>query len=104
MAQFDVYRNPNRSAAGAIPFLLDVQSGFLSDLATRVVVPLAKANDAAKPMRRLNPRLRVEAREVVMMTDWMAAVPVAALGAPVASLAASRDDIIAALDFLITGI
>lgn len=104
MAQFDVYRNPNRSAAGTIPFLLDVQSGFLSDLATRIVVPLAKDSDSAKPMRRLNPRLRVEARDVVMMTDWMAAVRTAALGAPVASLAARRDDIIAALDFLITGI
>ena len=39
MAQFDVYRNPNAASRARIPYLLDVQSGLLDPLATRIVVP-----------------------------------------------------------------
>ena len=32
MAQFDVYRNPNPASRGRIPYLLDVQSGWLAPI------------------------------------------------------------------------
>ena len=44
MARFDVYRNPEGSG-----YLLDVQADLLSDLNTRVVVPLIPA-ELAPPM------------------------------------------------------
>jgi hypothetical protein len=40
--QCDAYRNQD-DATGEIPYLLDIQSNLLSDLATRVVVPLGDA-------------------------------------------------------------
>ena len=40
MAQFNVYRNLNATTKSVTPYLLDVQSNLLSDLVTRVVVPL----------------------------------------------------------------
>jgi toxin CcdB len=104
MAQFDVYRNPNKESALVVPFLVDVQCGFLSGFTTRVVAPLAVAERVGKSAQRLNPRFRVDDNDVVMMTEHIAAVPRAALGVTVASLMPHRDEIVAALDFLFLGI
>jgi hypothetical protein len=42
-SQFTIHRNPNVHTKNWIPFLLDVQSDLVSDLETRVVIPLALA-------------------------------------------------------------
>jgi toxin CcdB len=43
MAQFDVYPNPSQVSQAHYPYLVDVQSSLLSDLATRIVIPLGKS-------------------------------------------------------------
>lgn len=101
MAQFDVFRNPRR---GMFPLLLDVQSDLLSQLATRVVVPLASRSRYGTPLSRLNPTARIGRVEYVLVFQEMAAIPVAALGERVSSLAARRGELVAALDLLFTGI
>lgn len=50
MARFDVYQNPDGQGA-----LLDVQADLLSQLNTRVVVPLLPASYAPIPAKHLNP-------------------------------------------------
>jgi len=40
MAQFDVHRNLDARSRNTFPYLLDVQTGLLDVLSTRVVVPL----------------------------------------------------------------
>ena len=102
MSQFSVYRNPAAKRSPAL-YLLDVQSGLLDDLATRVVVPLIRIRQI-KPIRYLNPVFEIEGRKVVMSTAELAGVPRAALGPKVCSLERERAAIIGALDFLITGI
>lgn len=104
MAQFDVYRNPNPRSAQTVPYLLDVQSDFLSGFSTRVVVPLVPVESIGKSAQRLHPQFHIDGVHMVMMTELLAAVAKLALGAAVMSLAHNRDDIIAAMDFLITGI
>lgn len=105
MAQFDVYRNPNAATRARIPYLLDVQSGLLDSLATRIVVPLCKPDVlAGKPAERLNPALEVEGRKLFMLTPELAGVSRKALGERVGNLAAERAAIIAALDIAFTGI
>jgi len=101
MSQFDVYANrgPN---SDTIPFLLDVQSDLLAPLRTRVVVPLV-AVEAARPMTRLNPVFRVGGRDVLMSTQEIAGYPIERLIEPVGTLAPRRDEIVAAIDFLIQG-
>ena len=102
MAQFDVFHNPRR---GAFPLLLDVQADLLAPLATRVVVPMAKFQRyGAKPITRLNPTASVRGVEYVLVFQEVAAVPATALGKRVASLASRRDEIVAAIDLLFTGI
>lgn len=105
MAQFDVYRNPNRASRTRIPYLLDVQSDLLEPLATRIVVPLCKPDVlSGKPAERLNPAFAVDGRKVFMLTPELAGVPRRVLGERIANLAAERPTIVAALDLAITGI
>jgi toxin CcdB len=103
MAQFDVYRNPSPTTGVAVPYLLDVQSDLLSEMRTRVVVPLAPVESVGRPAVSLNPVFRVEDTEVLMMTQHLAAVPRAALHNAVTSLSGEHDRIVAALDFLVLG-
>jgi len=104
MAQFDVYLNPGTDTRDAIPYLLDVQADLLDGLATRVVVPLISAGDMPVAARHLNPQFRIREAAVVMSTAELAGVSVRSLGEKVASLKDRRDEIIAALDLLFTGI
>jgi len=103
MAQFDIYENPNGETNREIPYLLDVQSDLLSGLTTRVVVPLLIADAVDEPIRFLNPPITVQGAALFMSTAELAGVPRRVLGPVVGSLKDRRDDIIAALDFLITG-
>jgi toxin CcdB len=103
MSQFDVYRNPNSSTNKHIPYLLDLQTDLLEITKTRVVVPLEKCGTFSVA-ERLMPKFRVEGISVVMSTPELAGVGVANLGEPVVSLADKRQEIIAALDLLFSGI
>ncbi len=98
MAKFDVHKY--RSGDG---YLLDVQADLLDHLNTRVVVPLMAKETAPKPARRLNPEFEIEGKPVVMITQFMAAVPKSELGEKVQSLEPRFDDITNALDLVFQG-
>ena len=104
MAQFDVYLNPNAATRKAIPYLLDVQADLLDTLATRVVAPLVLAEEMGLAAKHLNPQFKIKGTAVVMSTAELAGVSNRSLGDKVASLKNKRDEIIAALDLLFTGI
>ncbi len=103
MGRFDVHENPNPATRQTVPFLLDVQTGLLSHLSTRVVVPLVSAAVMVKAAKYLNPRFEIRGIPVVMSTAELAGVAVHDLGEKVGSLEDQRNEIIAALDFLVTG-
>lgn len=98
MARFDLYANPEGPG-----WLLDLQSDLLDGLNTRVVAPLLARADAPAPARRLNPVFLVAGVEAVMLTQFLAAVPVAILGPRIASLAGEQDAITAAVDMVFQG-
>jgi len=104
MAQFDVYLNPNAATRKLIPYLLDVQADLLDTLATRVVVPLILAEEMGLAAKHLNPQFKIKGVAVVMSSAELAGVPNRSLGDKVATLKNKRDEIIVALDLLITGI
>ena len=104
MAQFDVYLNSNPDTRKTIPYLLDIQADLLDMLATRVVVPLVLAEKMELAARQLNPQFKVKGVAVVMSTAELAGITNRSLGEKVASLKNKRDEIIAALDLLFTGI
>ena len=95
MAQFDVYR----VRGGGL--VIDCQSDLLDNLPTRFVVPL-RAEDSSV-MRRFNPILQVEGRDLAMVTQLAGAIAVRDIVGIVASAAPHEYDIKAALDMLISG-
>ncbi|MEQ1438855.1 CcdB family protein [Fontimonas sp. SYSU GA230001] len=105
MPQFRVYRNPNPASKTRFPLLLDVQSDLVTDLETRVVVPLCLAASMRdKLIRTLMPALEIEGKSYAMLTPQLAGISKKQLGTEVADLGEHRDEILAALDLLITGI
>lgn len=105
MPQFIVYRNKNPATKARIPYLLDVQSNLLSELDTRVVIPLYVSTALkGKMLTTLTPTFEIEGKEYVLMTPQLAGISRKELGAEVAVFSTHRDAIITALDFLITGI
>lgn len=105
MPQFSVHKNTNAATKSAVPLLLDVQCDLIAELSTRVVVPLyTAAAMKGKTLKTLTPVFEIEGKQYVMMTPQLAGVAKKQLGAQVTDLTSRRDDIIAALDLLITGI
>ncbi|MDB5407892.1 MAG: ccdB [Rhodospirillales bacterium] len=98
MARFDVYRNPDGTG-----YLLDVQANLLSHLNTRTVVPLLPPHEAPRPAQHLNPRFRVGTDELIMVTQFIAAVPSSMLKSPAGTLSDHHGTIVGALDFLMQG-
>lgn len=102
MAQFDVFRNAGNRR---YPYVLDLQADLLRELATHVVAPLTpRGRLTGKPLTGLNPVVTIAGAEHLVLFQELAAFPAARLGPAVASLRARRDEIIAALDLLFTGI
>lgn len=42
MSQFDVYKNSSKSTQQAFPFILDIRHEHISDIGTRIVLPLGR--------------------------------------------------------------
>lgn len=102
MAQFDVHRNPGRNRDG-IPYVVVLQSAVFDDYARRVVVPLVRRSDVGRiPHARFNPSFVIEGISVVLHPLEIVSVPADRLGSPVASLADQGQQIIDALDELMT--
>ncbi len=100
MAQFDIYENLNPKTNKDIPFLLDIQNNILKNLSTRVVVPLILD---MKPAKILNPQFKINNLNVTMSTAELAGISIENLGSAVCSVEDKRDEIISAVDFMITG-
>lgn len=99
MPQYDIHRL--RSRAGLV---VDCQSSLLEALTTRLVVPLLPVEDIPERARRLNPMFEIDGRDLVMFTQFAAAVQVRELGEVVASLREKSFEIVGALDVLTSGV
>ncbi|HVY22467.1 MAG TPA: CcdB family protein [Steroidobacteraceae bacterium] len=105
MAQFTVYRNKNARTKNTYPYLVDVQSELLANLQTRVVVPLTRlTTQGKKPIKDLTPVVEIEGDKYLMLVPQLAGIATSELGQPVTMIGNYRDEIVAALDFLITGV
>jgi toxin CcdB len=98
MAQFDVHT----LSKGRL--VLDCQSDLLSDLGSRLVVPLVSKDTAPNPAGRLNPIFEIGGIEHVMLTQFAGAIDRPQLGDVLISLANRSFEITDALDVLISGV
>mgnify|MGYP006266522875 FL=1 len=104
MAQFDIHENTDTGSARHTPYLLNVQADVLSELATRVVVPLrTKAGREETRISRLHPVVSVAGVDHVAVVTEMAAVSASLLGRQVDTAGTQGTEITVALDLLLTG-
>ncbi len=96
--QFDAFRTPG----GTLVVVL--QSDLLDAMRTRVVVPILPTGAAGRPMRGLNPEIRLGEEILVLMPQLLATLTLAELGDPVGSVAHLRDTITRAVDTLLSGV
>jgi toxin CcdB len=104
VTQFVAYENPNRDTRKAYPFLLDIQSNLIEDLTSTIVIPLASKRAISKPISRLTPTVSINGNDYLVLTQQISGFPRNGLGKPVADLSHERYALIAAIDFVISGI
>ena len=105
MCQFTLYRNEDGSSNETYPFFIDIQNSLLSDLNSRIVIPLSPYatlnNNEAK---KLCPVIHLDEGDFVLLTHQITSVPKSILKTEVISLENFRYEILAAVDMLISGI
>lgn len=100
MAQFDVYKH---ARGGPHSLLVDLQTDLLARLDTRIVAPLVPVNRYdEKVAARLHPLVTIKNTSYVVLMHLLAAIEASELGTRVGSIAASRSELVGALDLLIT--
>lgn len=105
MDQFDLYVNTDKDTNKTYPYFVDIQNGLLDTLNSRVVIPLTPVSKSEKSYPdNLCPIVKIKNKNFALLTHQLTSVPVALLKKKESSLAPRRDDIVAAIDFLVTGI
>ncbi|MDF0600678.1 CcdB family protein [Psychromarinibacter sp. C21-152] len=97
-SQFDLYRVDG----GDLVVIL--QSDLLDRLQTRVVAPLVPAGSVDRVMTSLNPAVTLGEAPYLVMPQLAATLALAELGERVGSLAQMHDEIVRAVDALLSGI
>ena len=102
--QFTVYRNANKSTV--YPYLLDVQSDIIDDLDKRMMIPLSPVDKfPGKWPDRIMPIIRLtDGNDYFAIVIEMVGVPKRGIGADFCSAMAYRNEIKAAIDFVLDGI
>lgn len=104
MAQFDVYPNRDSRTSQSRPYAIEIQSNLLAPMPSTVLVPLARPGSLDQlPVLRLNPSLACMDEALVLLTQDLSAISRRMLPPPVANLSSQREEILAALDFLVSG-
>ncbi|MGJ8618043.1 MAG: CcdB family protein [Sulfitobacter sp.] len=98
MSRFDLYRGAEDHT-----YLLDLQSEYLEDYSTRVVAPVVPLADFKHPVKGLNPLVTIQGEKFVVLTHFIAAVPVSGLRGHVMNLLDQSDELTRALDLLFQG-
>ena len=100
--QFDVFANPSGRSAQTFPYLVVLQSDWVTESSTVIVAPLV-ASDRIGGHPRLYPEFTIAGRQLVLAITDLAALPRARLSRRVGDLRGERDRIVMALDLLFTG-
>ncbi len=102
MAQFDVYRHPVEEWRELTPYVVDVQSSWVSRSDMRLTVPLLRKKlDTAD--NRLYPQFQVQGETLVFDTLSIVSYPSQDLRSPIASLRGDAAGLFSALDFALHG-
>jgi toxin CcdB len=102
--QYDLFENPIPRARRAFPFVTILQSELADTGRERIVAPLVVRTRMPGASGRLTPIVKVLGVEHVLLVPRMAPLAVTDLREKKDQLAAYRNEIAAALDFLFLGV
>ncbi|MFW5389372.1 CcdB family protein [Yersinia sp. 2542 StPb PI] len=105
MAQSFICKNTAKNKK-IYPYFIDIQSDFLNHLSTRLVIPLASKQPTNSQVKVLSPVLTIDHVDYVIMTSLLTTTDVKNLSAdnPIMDARHLRDELVAAIDFLVLGI
>lgn len=104
MGQFTLYKNESPASKAVYPFFIDIQHELLSDLNTRVVIPLSPFKLVDQSLERLTPIIQLNQIDYVLMTHLLTSISKKHLSESVISVESHRDTIMSAIDMLVSGI
>jgi toxin CcdB len=103
--QFDVYENLDKDTNQTYPYFIDIQTNLLDSLNSRVVIPLTPANSKSeKYPQNLCPIIQFEGNGYALLSHQITSVPLSILKKKVQSAEIFRNEVVNAIDFLVTGI
>lgn len=103
--QFDVYKNTDKDTNKTYPYFIDIQTNLLETLNSRVVIPATPVKNANKEYpESLCPIISIQEKNFALLTHQITSVPVSMLREKALSAESIRNDIVAAIDFVVTGI
>lgn len=102
--QFDIYRNPSPLTHGIWPYYMVVQNDYYEDLATRVIMPLAKKYILPKWQQSIVPRVNLEFETLMLCAPMLTSIKTKSIAPAdyICNLRSARNDVIHAIDSLIT--
>ena len=104
MAQYDVFTNPSHSAKEGIPDVVVIQSDLLDALPTRLTLPLAEPDATVKVPTMLCPVIMVKGKRFHALAHYAAPLPAKLLRRRVDNVAAQSNDLVSAMDAVLSGI
>jgi len=102
MSNFRIYRNISKNSK-EYPYLINVQSSILSDLNSRLVIPVIKKELLKEKIKILNPEITINNEAWIVLTQQMSSISLSILGEEIEDVEMDRSTILSAIDFLITG-
>jgi toxin CcdB len=104
MAQYDDYANPSNSADKGIPYVVVIQSDLLGALATRLTMPLAEFDVAARVPTALCPVILVKGQRFHALAHYAAPLPAKVLRRAVDYVASQAHALVSAIDAVLSGV
>lgn len=104
MKQFDLYANTDTQTKKAYPFFVDVQTGLLDMLNSRVVIPLTEVEPDKDLPNNICPKFEIDGSQYYLLTHQITTVSRSFLKKNSGTVLLNRTEIINSIDFLISGI
>jgi toxin CcdB len=104
--QFDVYRNPSAKTNKLWPFYIIIQHDYFDDLTSRIIVPLVSKKELSLNQKRITPQIDINNEEFYMFTPAITFLDIKKVNKSdfVCNIASARNEIVSALDAIITNV
>ncbi|MCU6671602.1 CcdB family protein [Enterobacteriaceae bacterium H4N4] len=104
LKQFNVYRNHSTATNKELPYYMIIQHDYYDDLPTRLIMPLGRRHNIPRWHQHLLPRINVEFDSLLIYAPMMTNLTNEKIDSQefVCNVRLARQDVLAAIDALIT--